>query len=86
MTRRFPPPWQVEQTPGGFKVLDANVRGGEAAPYFKSTHRIHYRPLPVLLEEAEVAPSSWLNPVANPVQFRQQPRGALERGRAERRG
>jgi hypothetical protein len=21
--RRFPPPWQVEQTPGGFKVLDA---------------------------------------------------------------
>jgi hypothetical protein len=20
---RFPPPWQVEQTPGGFKVLDA---------------------------------------------------------------
>jgi hypothetical protein len=22
--RRFPPPWQVEQTPGGFKVLDAN--------------------------------------------------------------
>jgi hypothetical protein len=25
-TRRFPPPWQVEQTPGGFKVLDANDR------------------------------------------------------------
>jgi len=23
-TRRFPPPWQVEQIPGGFKVLDAN--------------------------------------------------------------
>jgi hypothetical protein len=22
--RRFPPPWQVEQTPGGFKVFDAN--------------------------------------------------------------
>jgi hypothetical protein len=22
--RRFTPPWQVEQTPGGFKVLDAN--------------------------------------------------------------
>ncbi len=22
--RRFPPPWRVEQTPGGFKVLDAN--------------------------------------------------------------
>jgi hypothetical protein len=22
--RRFPPPWQVEQMPGGFKVLDAN--------------------------------------------------------------
>ena len=23
MARRFPPPWQVEQIPGGFKVLDA---------------------------------------------------------------
>jgi hypothetical protein len=23
-SRRFPPPWQVEQMPGGFKVLDAN--------------------------------------------------------------
>jgi hypothetical protein len=22
--RRFPPPWQVEQIPGGFKVLDAS--------------------------------------------------------------
>ena len=21
--RRFPPPWQIEQMPGGFKVLDA---------------------------------------------------------------
>jgi hypothetical protein len=28
--RRFPPPWQVEQTPGGFKVLDAN---GQAIVY-----------------------------------------------------
>jgi len=27
-TRRFPPPWTVEQMPGGFKVLDAN---GQAA-------------------------------------------------------
>jgi len=25
-SRRFPPPWHVEQTPGGFKVLDANSR------------------------------------------------------------
>ena len=24
MTRRFPPPWTVEQIPGGYKVLDAN--------------------------------------------------------------
>jgi hypothetical protein len=24
LPRRFPPPWQVEQIPGGFKVLDAN--------------------------------------------------------------
>jgi hypothetical protein len=29
-TRRFPPPWQVEQTPGGFKVLDAS---GQALAY-----------------------------------------------------
>ncbi len=28
--RRFPPPWQVEQIPGGFKVLDAN---GQALAY-----------------------------------------------------
>ena len=28
--RRFPPPWQVEQTPGGFKVLDAS---GQALAY-----------------------------------------------------
>jgi hypothetical protein len=30
MTRRFPPPWQVEQMPGGFKVLDAS---GQALAY-----------------------------------------------------
>jgi hypothetical protein len=24
MPRRFPPPWTVEQIPGGFKVKDAN--------------------------------------------------------------
>ena len=30
-SRRFPPPWQVEQIPGGFKVLDAN---GQALAYF----------------------------------------------------
>jgi hypothetical protein len=29
-SRRFPPPWQVEQTPGGFNVLDAN---GQALVY-----------------------------------------------------
>jgi hypothetical protein len=29
-TRRFPPPWQVEQIPGGFKVLDAS---GQALVY-----------------------------------------------------
>jgi hypothetical protein len=23
-TRRFPPPWSVEQIPGGYKVKDAN--------------------------------------------------------------
>jgi hypothetical protein len=30
MTRRFPPPWQVEQIDGGFKVLDAS---GQALVY-----------------------------------------------------
>jgi len=30
LSRRFPPPWQVEQIPGGFKVLDAN---GQALVY-----------------------------------------------------
>jgi hypothetical protein len=29
-TRRFPPPWQVEQIPGGYKVSDAN---GQALAY-----------------------------------------------------
>jgi hypothetical protein len=29
-TRRFPPPWRVEQIPGGFKVVDAN---GQALAY-----------------------------------------------------
>ena len=29
-TRRFPPPWSVEQIPGGYKVLDAN---GQALTY-----------------------------------------------------
>lgn len=24
--RRFPPPWQVEEIPGGFKVVDATGR------------------------------------------------------------
>jgi hypothetical protein len=23
-SRRFPPPWKVEQIPGGYKVIDAN--------------------------------------------------------------
>ena len=27
-TRRFPPPWSVEQIPGGYKVLDANLSSG----------------------------------------------------------
>ncbi|MGK2923827.1 MAG: hypothetical protein ACSLE4_13790 [Methyloceanibacter sp.] len=29
-SRRFPPPWTVEQVPGGFKVLDAS---GQALVY-----------------------------------------------------
>ena len=30
MPRHFPPPWTVEQTPGGYKVKDAN---GQALAY-----------------------------------------------------
>ena len=30
MPRRFPPPWTVEKTPGGYKVIDAN---GQALAY-----------------------------------------------------
>ena len=30
MPRRFPPPWTVEKTPGGYKVKDAN---GQALAY-----------------------------------------------------
>ena len=33
-TRRFPPPWTVEQIPGGFKVLDAT---GHALVYARET-------------------------------------------------
>jgi len=29
-SRRFPAPWQIEQIPGGYKVLDAN---GQALAY-----------------------------------------------------
>jgi hypothetical protein len=29
-SRRFPPPWSVEQIPGGYKVLDSN---GQALAY-----------------------------------------------------
>jgi hypothetical protein len=29
-SRRFPPPWTVEEIPGGFKVIDAN---GQALAY-----------------------------------------------------
>jgi hypothetical protein len=41
--RRFPPPWQVEQIPGGFKVLDAN---GQALVYVYARETRH---------EAEIA-------------------------------
>ena len=39
-SRRFPPPWQVEQTPGGFKVLDAS---GQALAhlYARETPHLH---------------------------------------------
>ena len=35
-TRRFPPPWQVEQIPGDFKVLDAS---GQALVYVYARER-----------------------------------------------
>ena len=31
--RRFPPPWTIEQIPGGFKVIDAN---GQSLAYVYS--------------------------------------------------
>ena len=36
--RRFPPPWQVEQTPGGFKVVDAN---GQSIAYVYARETAH---------------------------------------------
>src|SRR5262249_35153024 len=36
--RRFPPPWTLEQIPGGYKVKDANGQSGGSA-----THREQYR-------------------------------------------
>jgi hypothetical protein len=36
--RRFPPPWTVEQIPGGFKVLDANAQS-IAYVYARETER-----------------------------------------------
>jgi hypothetical protein len=45
--RRFPPPWQVEQTPGGFKVLDASGPGEPHLPHYvvelgDATHRLRH--------------------------------------------
>jgi len=36
--RRFPPPWTVEQIPGGYKVLDAN---GQALAYVYARETEH---------------------------------------------
>jgi hypothetical protein len=38
MTRRLPPPWQVEQIDGGFKVLDA---AGQALVYVYARETSH---------------------------------------------
>ncbi|MGD8528511.1 MAG: hypothetical protein PVJ24_08155 [Methyloceanibacter sp.] len=35
-SRRFPAPWQVEQIPGGYKVLDAN---GQSLAYIYARDR-----------------------------------------------
>jgi hypothetical protein len=37
-SRRFPPPWTVEQIPGGFKVVDAN---GQALAYVFARETSH---------------------------------------------
>jgi hypothetical protein len=41
-TRRFAPPWTVEQTPGGYKVLDAN---GQSLPYPDTPSSSGYPPV-----------------------------------------
>ena len=41
-TRRFPPPWRVEQVPGGFKVVDANEQA-LAYVYLRNSGRRGHR-------------------------------------------
>jgi hypothetical protein len=48
-SRRFPPPWQVVQRPGGYKVLDAN---GQSLG-FGLWDRLALRHIPPLLEVGE---------------------------------
>ena len=38
MPRHFPPPWTVEQIPGGYKVLDAN---GQSLAYVYGRETAH---------------------------------------------
>jgi hypothetical protein len=38
MTWRFPPPWLMEQLPGGFVVKDAN---GQSLAYFYASENDH---------------------------------------------
>ena len=40
MSRRFPPPWTVEQTPGGYKVIDAD---GQALAYVYGARHTRWR-------------------------------------------
>ena len=44
-SRRFPPPWQVEQIAGGFKVLDAS---GQALVYVNGLSTVLRKNLDVL--------------------------------------
>jgi hypothetical protein len=59
-SRRFPPPWQVEQTSGGFNVLDAS---GQALAYvYARETREQVDIAKVLtLDEARALPSMLLN-------------------------
>jgi hypothetical protein len=50
-SRRFPAPWQVEQIPGGYKVLEAN---GQALTYVYARETIQQAETAKVLTTDEV--------------------------------